>query len=210
MTAELSPRSERHLQRAVDVAERIFVLVLFAAYAMRVGRSLALAPSNVLAIVSESLVVVLILIRRDAATVTLRPFDWAVALGGTALALFVKPGGHPLLPAVVGTGLMMAGLLLAIASKLVLRRSFGMAAAHRGVVRAGPYTIVRHPMYAGYVLVYAGFYLNNPLPWNLGIYLATVACIVVRILAEEKVLARDPVYADFMRRVRFRLAPGLF
>jgi protein-S-isoprenylcysteine O-methyltransferase Ste14 len=65
-------------------------------------------------------------------------------------------------------------------------------------------------MYAGYILVYAGFLLNNPLWWNLGVYFATMLCLIARILAEEKVLAKDADYADFMTRVRYRLAPGLF
>jgi protein-S-isoprenylcysteine O-methyltransferase Ste14 len=110
----------------------------------------------------------------------------------------------------VGTAFMLVGLVLAITSKLTLRRSFGVAAANRGIVRAGPYNLVRHPMYAGYILVYVGFLSNNPLWWNLALYVATVILIVARILAEERVLARDPEYAEFMSRVRHRLAPGLF
>jgi protein-S-isoprenylcysteine O-methyltransferase Ste14 len=161
-------------------------------------------------VISEALVVLFILIRRDATVFTLRPFDWAIALGGTALALFVRPGGHPFLPTFVGTAFMLVGLVLAITSKLTLRRSFGVAAANRGIVRAGPYNLVRHPMYAGYILVYVGFLSNNPLWWNLALYVATVILIVARILAEERVLARDPEYAEFMSRVRHRLAPGLF
>jgi protein-S-isoprenylcysteine O-methyltransferase Ste14 len=210
MSMTISPRVEGQLQRAVDVGERIFVLLLFAAYAVRVWGSIALEPSNILAVISEGLVVLFILIRRDATAFTLRPFDWAIALGGTALALFARPGGHPFLPTFVGTACMLAGLLLAITSKLMLRRSFGVAAANRGIVRAGPYNLVRHPMYAGYILVYVGFLLNNPLWWNLALYVATVILIVARALAEERVLVRDPGYAEFMSRVRNRLAPGLF
>ena len=210
MSMTLSPRVEGHLQRAVDVGERIFVLLLFAAYAVRVWRSLALEPSNILAVISEGLVVLFILIRRDATVFTLRPFDWAIALGGTALALFARPGGHPFLPTFVGTAFMLAGLLLAVTSKLTLRRSFGVAAANRGIVGAGPYSLVRHPMYAGYILVYVGFLLNNPLRWNLALFAATVILIVARIRAEERVLVKDPEYAAFMSRVRHRLAPGLF
>jgi protein-S-isoprenylcysteine O-methyltransferase Ste14 len=65
-------------------------------------------------------------------------------------------------------------------------------------------------MYAGYILVYVGFLLNNPLWWNLALYAATVILIVARIRAEERVLVKDPEYAAFMSRVRHRLAPGLF
>lgn len=210
MSAQLNPRTERHLQRAVDVGERIFILVLFATFVVSVWSSFALKPFNFLAVLSEGLVVYFILVRRDAALFTMRPFDWAIALGGTSLAMFVRAGGTPLLPTIVGTVLMLGGVLLAIFSKLTLRRSFGVAAANRGVVCNGPYRFVRHPMYAGYVLVYAGFYLNNPLARNLAIYGATLVLLVARVLAEERVLTKDPAYAAVMSRVHYRLVPGVF
>jgi len=210
MNAELSPHTEQRLQTAVDVTERIFVLLLFAIFAVRISRSFAFAPYNILAVISEGLVVLFILIRRRNAIITMRSIDWIIAIVGTSAPLFVRAGGHPFFSWLVGTAAMFTGLSIAIAAKLTLRRSFGMAAANRGVVRAGPYLVVRHPMYAGYVLVYAGFFLNNPLPWNLAIYALTLATLIARILAEEKVLAQDPQYADFMTHVRYRLVPGVF
>ena len=210
MNAELSPRAEQRLQLAVDIAERIFVLLLFAIFAVRISRSFAVAPTNMLAVMNEGLVVLFILTRRFTAIFTMRPIDWIIALAGTSAPLFVRAGGHPLLPWFVGAALMFAGLSVAITAKLTLRRSFGMAAANRGVVRGGPYRFIRHPMYAGYVLVYAGFLLNNPLPRNLALYVFTLATLVARILAEEKVLAQDRQYAEFMGRVHYRLVPGVF
>lgn len=210
MSTELSPHTEQRLQTAVDVTERIFVLLLFAIFAVRISRSIAVAPTNMLAVMNEGLVVLFILTRRFTAVFTMRPIDWIIALAGTSAPLFVRAGGHPLLPWFVGAALMLAGLSLAIAAKLTIRRSFGMAAANRGVVRGGPYLVVRHPMYAGYIFVYAGFLLNNPLAWNLGIYAFTLATLVARILAEEKVLAEDPQYSEYMSRVRYRLVPGIF
>jgi protein-S-isoprenylcysteine O-methyltransferase Ste14 len=210
MSSELAPRTERRLRRAVDVGERIFIVLLFAAFAASIWQSFALKPFNILAVLSEGLLVFFILIRRDATVFTMRSYDWAIALGGTALPMVARPGGHPLVPSIISAMLMLAGLLVTIASKLTIRRSFGVAAANRGVVWEGPYRLVRHPMYAGYVLVYMGFFLNNPLVRNFAIYIFTIMMLVARIFAEERVLAKDPAYASLMSRVRYRLVPGIF
>lgn len=79
------------------------------------------------------------------------------------------------------------------------------------VIDTGPYAVVRHPMYAGILPLY----LFSPLA--LGSFWALIpaallpAIIIARIFNEEKVLCRDlPGYADYMRRVRHRLIPGIW
>lgn len=210
MTGAFSPRTERVLQLCVDIGERIFLLLLFATFAVALSHSLEIKLYNILALVAEALTALLIVIRRPAREMTLRPRDWPVAFLGTALPMFVRAGGAPLLPASIGTALMFSGLLLAIFAKASLRRSFGLAAAHRGLVVAGPYRLIRHPMYAGYIVIYVGFFLNNPLTRNLVLYVAAIALQVMRILAEERVLRGDPDYIAYAKRVRYRLLPALF
>src|ERR1700682_5194874 len=58
----------------------------------------------------------------------------------------------PPLPTLFCGLLITAGVLLQIYAKLTLRRSFGIIAANRGVMTSGPYRVVRHPMYAAYLL----------------------------------------------------------
>ncbi len=210
MSAALGPRTERVLQIAIDLGERLFLLLLFAAFVVRLSHTLGVRPYNVLALVSEGLMTYFILVRRNAIALTMRPWDWIVAFAGTALPMFVRAGGQAPFPAFVGTVLMFAGVSLAIWAKLTLRRSFGIAAAHRGLVHGGPYRFVRHPMYAGYILVYTGFALNNPLLWNFSVYVLAAGLLVARIVAEEAVLTPDGDYAGYKTRVRYRLVPGLF
>ncbi len=210
MNASLDPRLERGLKLAIDLGERAFSVLLFAAFAIRMSHAVALRPWDALILVSEGLVVVFIVIRRGATLLSVRPLDWLVALVGTAAPMLLRGGGHALAPPAVSFALMLTGLLISIWGKLILRRSFGLGAANRGVVHAGPYGVVRHPIYAGYILVYTGFLLDNPIGWNVSVLLIALASLVIRILAEEKVLAEDPAYAAFMTRVRFRLAPGVF
>jgi len=201
---------EHRLQLAIDIGERIFILLLFASLVVGVSQTIDVRPYNVLVLVSEGLVAFFVIVRRPARNITMRPLDWTIALAGTALAMFVRAGGRPLLPQIVGTVLMFVGLSLAIWAKLSLRRSFGIAAANRGAVMAGPYRFMRHPMYGGYIVVYVGFLLNNPLLWNLCVYGVTAILLVLRVLAEEKILKADPAYDAYSGRVRFRLIPGLF
>ena len=47
---------------------------------------------------------------------------------------------------------MVSGLVLHLYGKVCLARSFGLVAANRGVQRLGPYRVIRHPIYAGYVI----------------------------------------------------------
>ncbi len=210
MINPMRPATESRLLRLLDLGERSISLLLFAGFAVRVIRGMELHPQNILALISEALVVLFILFRRYSETVTTRPQDWIAALMGTMLPLLVRPGGVALVPPDLAAALMFAGLGLAIWAKLALRRSFGLAAANRGVVQAGPYRFVRHPMYAGYVLVHLGFLLLNPLALNAVLYAATLGCQIWRILAEERVLAGDPQYAALMRQARFRLIPWVF
>jgi protein-S-isoprenylcysteine O-methyltransferase Ste14 len=210
MTAPLNQRTERSLQLAIDLGERLFVLLLFASFLVRLSHTLGLRPYNLIVLISEGLVAFFIVIRRGTTDVTMRPLDWVVALAGSVLPMLARADGRPLFPTIVGTVLMFAGLSFAIWAKATLRESFGVAAANRGPVNGGPYRGLRHPMYAGYIVVYIGFFLNNPLGWNLALYAVTIVLMIGRILAEENILSRDPIYANYRRHVRYRLLPGVF
>ncbi len=79
------------------------------------------------------------------------------------------------------------------------------------VVDAGPYRLVRHPGYASFLVGGLGAPLML-LSWPA---LATgpilAAWFVVRTVLEDATLRRElPGYADYARRVRFRLVPGVW
>lgn len=109
-----------------------------------------------------------------------------------------------------GLVLVVAAAILSLASLLTLGRSFGVRPALRRLATAGPYRLVRHPMYFAYLLADIGY---NFLEWNAGTVLLVAAgwaSLVWRIRAEERVLCSDPGWADYAARVRFRLLPGLW
>ncbi|WP_276509041.1 methyltransferase family protein, partial [Microvirga aerophila] len=84
------------------------------------------------------------------------------------------------------------------------------SAANRGVKTQGPYSLIRHPMYIGYVATQVGFLLFNSTVWNLAIYSGAWTLQVLRILAEERTLSKDPEYKAYALAVRYRLVPGVF
>ena len=176
------------------------------AWFVRTGRPVGLGLGA-----TELLAAGLFLGRRSAEDTSARARDWAVAFGGAFGALAARPGGaHAAVTDVAGMALQGAGLLVVFLALARLGRSFGLVAARRDLVTSGPYRIVRHPLYAAYVLVQAGYLLQSPRAWNAGVFAFVWACQVARVRAEERLLAAHPAYADYMRRTPFRLVPGIW
>jgi protein-S-isoprenylcysteine O-methyltransferase Ste14 len=156
-------------------------------------------------------VVIAYLIRRPARTVSRRLSDWALAFGGTFGGVLFRPGGvHPPWGVDAGLALQLVGISICIASFLALGRSFGFVAADRGLVRVGPYAVVRHPIYASYFLLQSGYLLQSISLRNALVIMLASGCNVGRALAEERVLATSPQYEEYRRQVRWRLFPGVW
>jgi protein-S-isoprenylcysteine O-methyltransferase Ste14 len=76
------------------------------------------------------------------------------------------------------------------------------------VISTGPYARLRHPMYAGALVMLAGIPIALGSWWGLLVVVATVPALIWRLLDEEKFLARNlPGYAEYQSRVRYRLIP---
>lgn len=81
----------------------------------------------------------------------------------------------------------------------------------QSVVSTGPYAIVRHPMYSGAILVLAGAPLALGSWWGLLFAPLFVASFVLRLLSEERYLCGSLAgYAEYRRKVRYRLVPYLW
>jgi protein-S-isoprenylcysteine O-methyltransferase Ste14 len=211
--AGIGPRGLAAVRLDLDLFEKAVVAACLGLLAVRLvpGALQSGAYLNILLLVSESLVVLFVLIRRRTTTISRRGFDWLFGFAGTfAPLLVISAERAPVVPIEVCAALLMGGLCLDLWAKLTLRRSFGIVAANRGVKIRGPYRLVRHPMYAGYMLTHLGFFLSGPNLWNGCIYGLVLGLHVVRILAEERVLNRDPAYRELSARVHYRLAPFVF
>jgi protein-S-isoprenylcysteine O-methyltransferase Ste14 len=110
----------------------------------------------------------------------------------------------------LGVFLLFLGNCWQAYAKLILRRSFGIAPANRGIKITGPYRLMRHPMYAGYLAVHLGVLAVMFSWWNLAIYAIGWAAQIKRLMAEERLLGEDADYRDYMAKVRWRLIPGVF
>jgi protein-S-isoprenylcysteine O-methyltransferase Ste14 len=161
--------------------------------------------------VSETAVVAFTLIRRPAGAISLRLGDWLLAATATLAPLLVIPVGDPY-PALAGIALFLIafGNCWQAWAKLVLRRSFGITPANRGVKITGAYRFMRHPMYAGYLLIHLGSLAVMFSPYNLAVYAIGWTAQILRLLAEERLLGEDPAYREYMDKVRSRLIPGVF
>jgi protein-S-isoprenylcysteine O-methyltransferase Ste14 len=203
---------QRRLSRAVvlDFAERAIVVamasVFFARMAATIGEGNLI---NLLITVSEGLTAFFVLIRRPG-QIAGSLYAWTIAFVGTCAPLMVVPDGSHLVPASVSVGLMVAGLCLSIAGKAFLSRSFGIVPANRGIQKGGPYALVRHPIYLGYLFAHGGYLIANLSPWNAAIYAATWAAQVLRIRAEEAILSEDEAYRAYKNETRHRLIPGIW
>lgn len=158
--------------------------------------------------VSETLTAAFFVFRSVPATVSADPFDWLFAIGGTFTALLFSPASWGLLPA--ARNLVIFGTVLQIFGLISLNRSFALVAAQRELKTRGMYRVVRHPLYASYLLIYTGYVLSNTTWMNLIIYGMTMGFMYVRILREEKHLAMDAQYREYMRQVRYRVIPAIF
>jgi len=167
--------------------------------------------TGLLLLVSESLIVVLTVIRRPAHII-----DRSTA---TAITTTLSIAGPPLLRAAEGPGLLpdvataivsALGLLVVVGGKITLGRSFGIVPANRGVVAHGPYMLVRHPIYLGYLITHIAFVIAQPTPLNFAIVLVADTALILRALIEERVLSTDVAYQNYCRRVAWHLVPGVF
>jgi protein-S-isoprenylcysteine O-methyltransferase Ste14 len=83
--------------------------------------------------------------------------------------------------------------------------------AGQRVIDAGPYAVVRHPMYAGALLMFVGMPLALGSWWGLIAAAPIVPILAWRLQREETLLcAQLAGYADYRRKVRFRLLPGVW
>ena len=136
----------------------------------------------------------------------------------TFIALFIVSAadhrfGWPAMPTyavIAGDVLVALGLFVAF---LVFKENTYTSAtievgADQKIITTGPYAIVRHPMYAGSLIMLFGVPLALGSWGGLLVVIPMLLVIIWRLLDEEKFLAKNlSGYPEYQKKVRYRLIP---
>ncbi len=98
---------------------------------------------------------------------------------------------------------------------VVIQNSYAAATvrveAGQKLASTGLYRLVRHPMYAGNVIMMVGVPLALGSYWGLVFVMPGLMVLVSRIRDEEKLLQEElKGYREYTRKVRYRLMPCMW
>jgi protein-S-isoprenylcysteine O-methyltransferase Ste14 len=161
--------------------------------------------SRVAGLIFVALIVFLTVFRLPPKNVSTGLEPRLTSIAGTFCLMFlvVLPTGDPGLGlrALAG-GLVVTGTVLSVWCAIHLGRSFSVMAVARQLVVHGPYSIVRHPLYAAEAVTTLGTVLTNWSVWACLLFVAWCALQYRRMLNEERILrATFPEYDDYANNV---------
>lgn len=125
-------------------------------------------------------------------------------------AFIIPRGGSTGTLAAAGLMIECCGVILSEGSRIYLGRRFGFLPANRGIVSSGPFGLIRHPIYSGFLILTIGLVMAYPNPRNLVILGVSIPLMILRIDLEEELLARDAEYRDYCATTRYRLIPFVY
>ena len=79
------------------------------------------------------------------------------------------------------------------------------------VISTGPYAVVRHPMYSGFLFMFIGFPLSFGSFVSIPFGLFSLLMLAIRSVYEERSLIEDlPGYKEYTQKVRYRFIPKIW
>jgi protein-S-isoprenylcysteine O-methyltransferase Ste14 len=218
----MTPRSPRESRISDWIGFTLFLSFAILALRQAAATTILLLPT----VVYDLFVAVSFLIREPIRAAVPSVGARLAAHGGTFFMLVCVPLAGRINPdwvamnqegplVAAGWAIWLAGSLFVAYSIWSLRRSFSIEPQARRLVTSGPYAFARHPVYAGYMMQYAGMLMIvRTVPFAALVY-AWLLLVRQRIRYEEAVLASAfPEYTEYRLRVGalcpllFRRSPG--
>ncbi len=108
---------------------------------------------------------------------------------------------------IAGAVLSVLGLAVAIWARVYLGRNWSGYVTYKKdheLVMTGPYRFIRHPIYAGMILMFLGTFLYYGLWCILVIYTIVTAMFIWRIKKEEAIMIKlfGEKYQEYMKRTK--------
>jgi protein-S-isoprenylcysteine O-methyltransferase Ste14 len=119
----------------------------------------------------------------------------------------------PISITLVGDGLVLIGfyIIFLVFKENTYTAATIQVASDQTVISTGPYSIVRHPMYVGALVMLLGTPLALGSWWGLIMFFLMALVISWRLLDEEKFLAQNlPGYSEYCGKVRYHLVPFIW
>jgi protein-S-isoprenylcysteine O-methyltransferase Ste14 len=145
-----------------------------------------------------------------------------LAMGAFFIAIFAIAGldvfhAHWSRLPVLAEALGFAGILISLALVFLVMKENPYSTRivditkDQKVISTGPYSIVRHPMYVGAILFYISIAIALGSLYALLPALCGAALYVLRTSLEDKTLQKElGGYKEYVKKVRYRLVPGVW
>jgi protein-S-isoprenylcysteine O-methyltransferase Ste14 len=167
-----------------------------------------------LLVLAESFTLLLVLFARRALVRDMSPMAViATVYACLCFVLFSLGDTQRLAPEWLGATFQTVGMVWVLVAKVKLGRCFGLLPATRGLITDGPYRVVRHPIYLGYLISHVGFLLASFSLQNVAVLVVLYLAQDVRMRREESVLeigGQRVAYRDYRTSVRYRIVPLVY
>jgi protein-S-isoprenylcysteine O-methyltransferase Ste14 len=164
--------------------------------------------ADVIWAIGAGLMGLLSLVRVPPKTVSLNARTIAATAGMMLLPTFLEPSRISTGAIYnIGVAIEVAGVVVTQIARITLGRRFGLLPANRGIVSSGPFRLVRHPIYSGWLILTVGYVIIYASWQNILITLSVIPFMIWRISQEETHLSADPGYREYMQQVPYRVLP---